>query len=485
MVCAPRSPVSRLPFRCLLWCCAAIAVISGDVRPAHAVNNTFSYRCVLTGAQEVGPVATTAFGGGELYIDAVANTVTYRIVVFGLSGAETAAHIHGMAAPGANAGVLHTLPAGSPKVGVWNFAESQQADILAGRTYVNVHSTMFPAGEVRGQVVPLNAQLDGAQEVGPVATPASGWGVFTIDPLVNELRYHVVFTGLSGAETAAHIHGPAIHGTNAGVLLSLPAGSPKIGTWLYAETQEADILNGRTYVNVHSAAFPGGEIRGQIVPTVVPIDGLQEVGPVVTPATGIGLISIDQAIDDLGYDIRISALSGPETAAHIHGFAPPGMNAGVVHTLPAGPRKLGVWAYAAGQEASILAGLSYINVHSMVFAGGEIRGQIQGLDCPQPTLAPGLLAPADPGRLENSPNPFAARTTIRFELARETRVQLHVVDVAGRRVRNLVSGTLATGPHQAVWDGRSDAGGRVASGVYYYVLQTGEGAVSRSMTLVR
>jgi len=475
----------RSPLRWLLSFTALGVALLGPARDAHAVNGALVYRCVLSGAQEVGPVATSAFGGGEFRIDTAANTVDYRIVFVGLSGAETAAHIHGPADPGVNAGVLVGLPAGSPKVGTWNYLESQEGDILAGKTYVNIHSSVSPGGEIRGQIVPLVAELDGGQEVPAVATTGSGWGAFTIDTAANELRYYIVFGGLTGAETAAHIHGPAIHGTNAGVIHGLPAGSPKIGTFAYTDAQEQAILSGRTYVNIHSTAAPGGEIRGQIVPTVAVIDGQQEVGPVVTPAAGIGLISIDQGTDNLGYDIRVAGLIGAETAAHIHGYAPPGVNAGVVHGLPAGPRKLGVWNYPAGDEASIEAGLTYINVHTTVFAGGEIRGQIQGFDCPPVTATPELLASAGLDRLENWPNPFAARTTIRFDLARDTAVQLDVVDVSGRRVRNLVGRILTAGPQQAVWDGRDDDGAHVAAGVYWYVLRTAEGTASRPMTLVR
>lgn len=113
-----------------------------------------------------------------------------------------------------------------------------------------------------------SALLDGVQEVPPVATPAGGTGSFTLDAS-KILSFNIQFSGLIGSETAAHIHGPAATGVNAGVLFGLPAGSPKIGTiGPLTPAQEADLNAGLWYVNVHSTFRPGGEIRGQILNTI-------------------------------------------------------------------------------------------------------------------------------------------------------------------------------------------------------------------------
>ena len=343
---------------------------------ASALAGGIEYRvAVLTGLQEVPVVPTLAGGCATFRIDTATNRMDYYIVYSGLIGAETAAHIHGFANPGANAGVKHALPAGSPKVGTWVYAEADEADILAGRTYVNIHSTVFGGGEIRGQITTHFAAIDGAQEVPATGSGALGWGVFNVDTDTNTMTYHIVHNAVG--ETAAHIHGYRAHGANAGVVHPLPAGSPKIGSWTYAEADENAILDGMTYVNIHTAAFGGGEIRGQICRTVTPIDGTQEAPPTASTAAGCGLFSIDRGSKVLGYDIAYTGLAGAETAAHIHGFAPPGVNAGVLHPLIVGPRKLGTWTYAAGDEAGILGGLTYVNIHSTVAAGGEIRGQIE------------------------------------------------------------------------------------------------------------
>jgi hypothetical protein len=85
----------------------------------------------------------------------------------------------------------------------------------------------------------------------------------------------------------------------------------------------------------------------------------------------------------------------------------------------------------------------------------------------------------------NAPNPFNPETTIGFELASSTGVRLEVFDLLGQKVRTLVSQTLPSGSHRALWDGRNDAGIQVGSGVYVYRLEAGAFAQTRRMLLVK
>lgn len=335
--------------------------------------------CVLMPQQEVPPNGSpNATGAGVFKIDTTANTLSYYIVVGGLSAAETAAHIHGAANPGVNAGVLQPLAVGTVKTGVWNYAQAQEADILAGRMYVNVHTTAFPGGEVRGQIVTHVADLDSAQEVPANPSTARGFGLITLDKAAKTLSYYIVHN--VAGETAAHFHGFARHGVNAGVSIALPVGSPKVGVAPYVAADEDKILDGLFYINIHSGAFPGGEIRGQLCHTILPHDGVQETPPNATTAVGVGYIAIDRATDNLSYDFRHTGLNTAETAAHIHGFAPRAVAAGVIHPLAVGARKLGVWNYPAANEGQIVTGRTYANFHSSNFPGGEVRGQIS-FDC--------------------------------------------------------------------------------------------------------
>jgi CHRD domain len=141
--------------------------------------------------------------------------------------------------------------------------------ITNGLAYVNIHTANNTGGEIRGQIVPLQlrATLNGASEVPPVTTTATGTGSLTM--IGNQLSYVVSYSGLAGAATASHIHGPADVAHSAGILVPLntPTGTSGTisGTLSLTPQVLADVLAGLTYINVHSTTNSGGEIRGQIV----------------------------------------------------------------------------------------------------------------------------------------------------------------------------------------------------------------------------
>ena len=111
-----------------------------------------------------------------------------------------------------------------------------------------------------------NFSIDGLQEVPPNASPAFGIGNASLDTTTLLFSWNISFSGLLGSETGAHFHGPAAVGVNAGPILFLASGSPKIGSQTISAAQALDVQNGLWYVNIHSSVFPGGEIRGQVVP---------------------------------------------------------------------------------------------------------------------------------------------------------------------------------------------------------------------------
>lgn len=112
-----------------------------------------------------------------------------------------------------------------------------------------------------------SAKLSGAAEVPPTNTNGSGTLQATLDEGSRMLRWTMSYSGLSGPATAAHFHGPALAGGNAGVAVPIPSpASPNEGRATLTAEQMKDLMDGKWYVNVHTAANPAGEIRGQLMP---------------------------------------------------------------------------------------------------------------------------------------------------------------------------------------------------------------------------
>jgi hypothetical protein len=122
----------------------------------------------------------------------------------------------------------------------------------------------------RAATTAFNATLNATSEVPPNQSPATGTATVTLDPATNTITWSGTFSGLTGPATAAHIHGPAPVGKNAGVILWISTkgsafNSPFQGTAQLTPEQAADLVAGNYYVNIHTAANPGGEVRGQLV----------------------------------------------------------------------------------------------------------------------------------------------------------------------------------------------------------------------------
>ena len=116
----------------------------------------------------------------------------------------------------------------------------------------------------------FKADLKGSSEVPPNTTSGTGSVTATYDPATKELTWSGTFSGLTGPAMAAHFHGPAEVGKNAGVQIWIsekgkPFESPFKGSAKLSDAQASDLMNGQWYVNIHTKANPGGEIRGQLV----------------------------------------------------------------------------------------------------------------------------------------------------------------------------------------------------------------------------
>ena len=109
----------------------------------------------------------------------------------------------------------------------------------------------------------FKADMKGASEVPPTDSGGTGNAMVTLDTATRKLAWKITYSGLTGEPTAAHFHGPAAPGANAGPAVNI-SGKIAEGTADLTDTQIADLQAGKWYLNIHTAKFPDGEVRGQV-----------------------------------------------------------------------------------------------------------------------------------------------------------------------------------------------------------------------------
>src|SRR5262245_18227167 len=268
----------------------------------------------LDGGQAGTPSPAT--GTGDIIVRIPENVVTVRLTAVGLGAAPIDAELH-TGAPGPPGPLVFALngPMVTAAGAIWcgtggPVAPADLTSILAGNAYLTVHTVAFPGGngEIRGQLKPLvehfKAHLTQAQENPPTGSANTGFGTLDFDPSTNTATYAVSWTGAGGI--FAHIH-TGVPGVNGPIIIPLvgPANGPYAGAAVVAAAIVLQLFRSGLYFNIHSGAFPNGEIRGQIVentdvygwggPTSAGLGGrilrIQNIGePTLgNPAFGLGL----------------------------------------------------------------------------------------------------------------------------------------------------------------------------------------------------
>jgi hypothetical protein len=124
-------------------------------------------------------------------------------------------------------------------------------------------TAVLAVAPVSAEMLAFKADLKGASEVPPTDSPATGTATVDVDTSTKEAKWTVQYSGMTGEATAAHIHGPAAVGENAGPAVDM-SGKIESGSGTLTDAQLADLQAGKMYINIHSAKFPDGEIRGQL-----------------------------------------------------------------------------------------------------------------------------------------------------------------------------------------------------------------------------
>jgi hypothetical protein len=264
----------------------------------------------------------------------------------------------------------------------------------------------------------FGAFLIGSEEViggstNVLVSPGAGAASFTLSPDGNSLMYEIRVSNTTNIRFG-HLHlAPA--GVNGPVIVDILGAKPGLnnGVLITSEIRNENIKNGLTvaqlveefkagniYVNIHTDANPGGELRGQISLVdpganknfTVKLSGANEVPAVMTDASGLALFNFNSKDSGVDFQLNVNQISSNILFSHIH-LGKPGFNGGVVFTLRGdvvpGPFS-GVYAKGSipagtlsgqflGGDLMILkeafrTGNAYVNVHTANFGSGELRG---------------------------------------------------------------------------------------------------------------
>jgi hypothetical protein len=471
--------------------------IRGQFKPVDGIGFTAS----IDGSQENPAVTTTGSGTGFAIIENDGSQISYRFTIAGLSSNYTASHFH-YSPIGVNGGVIHAIAFGtdSTAAGIWTgFEDSILVQMLRQNIYFNVHTSNHGGGEMRGQLihqgeVMFTANLNGNQEFPSVITTGKGTGWAVLKNDIKSIYYRETFARLSAPFTAGHMHlGEA--GSNGPVIKGFTfTGNSAEG--VYTNVPDSiiwEFIKGHTYLNVHTSANPGGEIRGQLNYTtgigfVTVLDGLQENPPLTVNAKGTGYFVWGAPVQNaLNFQVTIDGLSSAYTGSHFHVGAP-GVNGSVVHSYDFGTDSTVNAVWSGLSDANLIAlakGNIYTNVHTSANGGGEIRGQLIFTN----VLSGNLTSVKDvitemPTNFilkQNYPNPFNPSTTISFSLAQKSKISLKIYDVLGREVGVLANGVMNAGVYNLNFNAE-----KLASGVYIYALSSDKGDfVSKKMVLLK
>ncbi|MFQ5855994.1 MAG: CHRD domain-containing protein, partial [Anaerolineae bacterium] len=361
------------------------------------------FQATLLGSNEAPRVDTMAYGIARLSLSEDQTQLAYRISVANIDNIFEA-NIH-LGTVGTNGSKVLELYNGTgpfdpdnPIAGTLNVTSSQATNLLVGRLYVNIRTTDFSNGEVRGQIVRntvvrrYEARMSGDREVPPVDTAASGRAMLFLSDDETRLTYRVSVDDIENI-TAANIHlapagqnGPIIHELYDGTGTFDPT-NPITGTLTLLAGKVTTLRDGEYYVNVQTTAHPEGEIRGQVAPQQqysalkASLSGEQETPPVAIGSSGQGTFVLNADQTQLSYRISVQNIEDI-TAAHIH-RGQPGEDGPVVFDLYDGTGSFdpdnpisGALELPATAVQDLLAGNYYANVHTTENPEGEIRGQI-------------------------------------------------------------------------------------------------------------
>jgi len=453
----------------------------GEIRGQMAAETDLNFKMHFSGDQMVPAVASGGLALGSIHFPVGAGEILFVFGGRGLSGPIIGAAIYN-GQPGSNGtlvGNLAIVPPGDLVVGVVELDELEPDFInnaLAGKYYVMVKTIAFPNGELRSQISfagYLNSFFNASSylNIPKNTSTAFGLGYTVPNATLDSLTTIVLLNGIS--PTAGYVrrglpdqNGPVVHALT-------PSATPGIYQTTYP-IQPADLtefIENRLYPNFTSAAYPDGEIRGQMNNSLrrgyaFDLCGNQEVPPNASTAFGMGMFSVDQADCYINYRILVDGLSGTPSSARIGQGAVGTTGVKMYDMLPTSPLLTGFRGIDPVQGPIFENQGTFINIYTPTYPTGEVRGQIRrGLSCPVPSGT----SEADFAQVRFFPNPVVDAFFVRAE---------HLSGFSGRLIaRDFLGKTLLTVPVSFTHDDETMrvSARSLSPGVFWLTLEAADG----------
>ena len=370
----------------------------GNPPPPPAANTT-DFSVTLTTVEVVGGSTETGSASANLTLNLDDNSFTGTVTLTGVT-ADTVSLAQGFAGEAGTEVVALTQDNAS----TWSvpanttLSDAQRSSLDTGELFVQVSTAAAPMGALRGQIIPTDivliiTDITEAQSIPPTGSSATAVGFVTVNTSDGSLAARVNTSNFPDA-TIAHIH-QMLAGATGGILINLSQDATDTSLWSNEGNEETldqaglDALNSAgLYFNFHSANFPAGEIRGQIVPTGFDVVFTELTGDDVVMAGMTGITTDAEAVAastiDVNNDvvtINVNTQNLDDALGVTVNQAPAGQNGPPMLDLQQDAALLSRWNISdvqldAIQAAALNSQGLYFTVTTPDFPEGEVRGQL-------------------------------------------------------------------------------------------------------------
>lgn len=479
---------------------------SGAIRGQILLATDWNYVSELNGEEVVPSVATSAYGLGAFKLSMDKERLGFKLICKNLSGQITSVKLH-KAAIGASGAVVQDLSTfinGNVVVGHFSPDAALVNSLEAGEIYLSINTAANPNGELRSQLrlkdgLSLETFADGQQMVPFIATDAKAIGVFRLSPTLDTFYYDIVVDGVVSNIDYAHLHvgnaGLAYGALQLDFTSNISGNRIKgflKGTAISAISINKLLIRNLTLI-VHSAEYPGGEIRGEVVRFAhegytTRLNGGQEVPAVSTNAYGSGFVSVSQDLDKAYFGWVAGSLSGPVQHAEFRNGAL-GQSGPMLYDMSnemmvngTNAAAFGTWSSTASSPflpanaIQLDQNAVYLNLSTDSNPNGEIRGQVlRGMFFYSATTSTEDLFAGQRIELNLAPNPANGVIRVQASKLHAETLQINIVNVFGQTLRNTMVEPLG-----GLLDVQLDLSG-IDVGVYQLVITDGQNRITKKL----